>query len=170
MVESLSYTYTSNDEISRHLSPDSLGYYNDDGVVVSGSSPTLNTNDAIEEATDTVNVYCLAYYSEASLSNNLWVRRSATWLACYFLTSRRAEPSPYKAQFDRVISLLEKIRDGEMQIPRCSLRSDFAPCASNYVLDDRFPKRRARVQAETSTGTQYSNRPNDITPDPSVFP
>lgn len=170
MVESLSYTYTSADEISRHLSPDSLGYYRDDGVVSSGSSPTLNTQDAVEEATDTVNMYCLAYYSEASLSNNLWVRRSATWLACYFLTSRRAEPSPYRGQYERVIALLEKVRDGEMQVPRCSLRSDFAPCASTYVIDDRFPKRRARVEIETSTGTQYPNRPNDITPDPSVFP
>ena len=135
MVESLSYTYTSSDEISRRLSPDSKAYYSDDGVSSSASSPSLNTQDAIEEATDTINVYCLAYYSEINLSNNLWVRRTATWLACYFLTSRRAEPSPYQAQYERAIGLLEKIRDHEMQIPRCPLRADFSPCVSNYVIE-----------------------------------
>lgn len=169
MPDTLSYSYTSAAEINRRMSAGSVEDYAEDDPDSLATDPDQNLQDAVDEATDTINLYCLGYYAESNLNANSWVRTQATWLACYYLTSRRAEPSPYKPQYDRVIEHLNQIQLGILQVPRAALRSDFSPTHSNHVIDDRFAKRRSRVQPETSTGSNYSNRPTDVVIDPYPF-
>ena len=166
MPESLSYLFTSEDEIKRVMTINGADEYagDTDNPAVIDSDDVYA--DVIAQATDEVNVYCLGFYDEPTLSNNSYVRRLATWIACYHLTCRKGEQERYAQQYELAVKYLERVRSGELQIPRAAQRADLAPCHSNYVIDDRFAKSKVRVQRETSSGPGYSQQKPDITFDP----
>lgn len=163
MPETLAYTYTTQCEIDRIMSIPSREDYSEDDEDSLTTLPSEVVNDAIVQATDEINVYCLRYYTESSLANNSYVRRIATWIACHLLTQRKGEQARYEGQYNKAIEWLTKVHDGAMQIPRIAQRSDLVPCHSNYVIDERFSKAKIRVQQETSTGQAYSGQNGDIT-------
>lgn len=163
MPESLTYKFTTKCEIDRIMSIPSREDYSEDDPDSLTTDPDEVINDAIVQATDEVNTYCLRYYSEASLANNSYIRRIATWIACYLLTQRKGEQGRYEGQYAKAIEWLQKVHDGAMQVPRLAQKSDLVPCHSNFVIDERFSKAKIRVQNETSTGQAYSGQNGDIT-------
>lgn len=169
MPETLSYVYSSEGEINRRMSVPMAEDYSEDDPYAAVTDPDDNLDDAIALATDEVNVYCLYWYTEADLADSLWVRNWATWMACYHLTQRKGEPAKFENEYNKAIGYFERIRNGELQIPRLPQRADLAPCHSNYVIDSRFTKAQSRVQRETSTGQSYGAIPADITFDPGLL-
>lgn len=141
MVETLTYLYTSRDEIERLMSDDGLENMEDD----SASSPTGTQVDRddletefISEATDKINFYVQELYEASAIVNNVWVRRRATWIAAYLMTRRRANPGYYNEQYEQAVEELELIALGKRKIPRAAQRSNSIPTVSNFVMDDRF--------------------------------
>lgn len=159
-MESISYLYTSPAEIERLLGFVGVSAYADD--TGEGEEESGVVQDAIEEATDTINVYLEQWYHPSDMANNKWIRRKATYLAAYILTRRRGNPGMYEEEYQRITSLLEDIRLGRKQVPRLPWRSDFTPAVDNVVVDHRFMVDKVRVQQQiSSTGTPA--RPIDPT-------
>lgn len=169
MPETLAYLYSSESEINRRMSVPMTDDYAEDDPYAAVTNPDTNLADAIAMATDEVNIYCLYWYEEADLANSSWIRNLATWIACYHLTQRKGEPAKFENQYDKAIAFLERVRSGELQVPRLPQRADLSPCHSNYVIDSRFTKAQSRVQRETSTGQSYGGIPADITFDPGLL-
>lgn len=161
MVETLTYTYTSVAEIRRIYSTDAVNLRlddDDDGYV----SPTDDVyTDLVYEATDMVNLYCEQWYDPSDMAENSWVRRQATWIACYLLSQRRGNPSQYGKRYEEIVGLLEKVQAGQLQIPRLPHRADFTPAVSNFRVDDRFQVRKTRVQPTISSGGTSSRQDLD---------
>jgi len=161
MVESLNYTYSSEAEVKRILTTNGYTDYTTDD-----RTPADVIGDAVNQATDEVNIRCLKWYGESDLANNSFVRRLATWIACYLLTQDRGDEPRYQDAYNKAIETLDKVSSGEFQLPRCPQRADLTPCMSNYVIDDRFKKSKVRVQGATSVGPTYTEQKQDITFDP----
>lgn len=170
-METLAYTYTTQGEIEKQMGVLPVADYTNE---VDGTGATVTTNaadritNAIEYATDVVNQYAYRFYTEAVLAESRYVRRLATFIACFQLTGLKGEPHRYETEYNEAINILKEIHAGRMQIPRLAQRSDFVPAHSNYVIDDRYAKARARVQRETSTGESYTGQNPDITFDPTM--
>lgn len=171
MTESLSYTFTDEASITRMMGVLSLTDYLNE-VDVDGADAGVDTAaiiaDIVAEATDEVYIRCQPFYTMDVLANSSYVRRLATWIGCFLLSQRKGEPARYEAKYQSAIDLLDKVMTGKVQLPRMPQRSDLVPCHSNYVIDDRFVKQRARVERETSTGGSYSGQNVDITYDPTL--
>ncbi len=161
MVESLAYLYTSQTEIERLMSIKSAELYVDDIGLGIADDPLIWT-DVIEAATDTVNIYAQKYYTESVLANSAWVHRVATWIGAHYLTQRRGNPGAYETLYDEAIELLERIKSGDLQIPRAELRDVMVPAMSNLRVDDRFVVNKLRVQPSISVGPRTDNQ--DIAP------
>jgi len=166
-IETLSDVYTTREEIetifgkrgvSSHIDDQDLGNvpYDDaeqetddiwDGIVV--------------DATDEINIYCLNWYASADMKNNKWVRRQASYLGCYYLSIRRGDPGQYAARREEILLSLQKIANGQMQIPRLATRGDLTPGSSNYTVDDRYRINKIRVQPSISQGGTYTNEDLD---------
>jgi phage gp36-like protein len=149
--------YTSQDEIERLMSVKSAELYVDDIGIGMADDPEIWT-DVIDQATDTVNMYAQYYYEESVLELSSWVRRTATWIAAHYLTQRRGNPGAYSSLYEQAIEYLERIKKGELQIPRAVLRSVMVPAMSNYTIDDRFRVNKIRVQPSISVGPQSSEQ------------
>ena len=169
MATAPSYLYTNMEAVSRMMSIRSVEEYSQDDPNYLAEDNEQIILDLIYEATDTINGYCLKWYTEATLSTSMLVERHCTWMVCYLLSQRRGEPMRYEGKFNEAIEYFKSVESGQRQIPRLPQRGDLVPSHSNYVIDDRFAKSRSRVQRETSSGEPYSGMPTDITIDPNYL-
>lgn len=150
MPETLAYTYTSQAEIERIMSPNmALDFLDHDQ---DGADDDDTWQDVINEATDTINMYAEVWYEAADLSNNVLVRRWASWIGAYLMSMNRGDPAMFIRRYDEVIARLEKILLGTLQIPRVPLRADMTPSMSNFAVDDRFRVNKVRVTPTNSVG------------------
>lgn len=150
-VETLTYVYTSQDEIERQLSEIGAQLRLRD---LTGSDSADYVVEMTAEATDIVNQYVLGIYDEEDLANSRWVRSRATWIGCRLVCLRRAQPVP-KALIERyqeVLEDLKMVRRGEIQIPRLGTSSNMLPAMSNLRVDDRYYSRKIRVNPSISAG------------------
>lgn len=167
-IETLSDVYTTRSEIERIYGQRGVTSHVDDQDL--GDIPDDDTTEmsddiwegVIQDATDEINLYCLGYYTASDLKNNVWVRRQASYLGCYYLSIRRGDPGQYANRRDDILGLLQRIQAGNMQIPRLATRGDLTPGMSNYSVDDRFRTNKVRVKPSISTGGTYNNE--DIDP------
>lgn len=134
-VETLLYTYTSQDEIDSIFSELGVRLRTEDKY--SNKGPSLYMEDIIDEATDFVNQYCEWRYYPEDMALNRWVRRRASWIAAYMLSQRRGNPKQFTARFKQIIEELQMINEAKLQIPRLPLRAYFKPEVSNLVVEDR---------------------------------
>lgn len=146
----VSYAYTSKSEIERVYSVEATLARTED-VTDEGAVSGVFA-DVIAEVTDEINLYCDKWYEDVQLVQSPWIRRQATWMACHYLSMRRGDPGQYHDRYERIISLLEKVLNGTMQIPRLATKSDLTPALSNYRVDDRFHIAKTRVQPTISSG------------------
>lgn len=90
---------------------------------------------AIEDATDTINQYCLLRYTAEELAANRWVRKRATILACQSLSGRRGNPQQFAPQAERVLDELERVQSGNLDVPRLPKQ---IPSHTNLLIDRAF--------------------------------
>jgi hypothetical protein len=100
------------------------------------------------------------------LVNNRWVRRTTSWIACYILSMRRGNPKQFVAKYQEALIHLLAISEGHRPIfdengNPVPVSSDLAPAHSNLAVDDRWVRRKLRVQRETSSGGQSGKQDPD---------
>lgn len=156
MPETLTYTYTSEAEIQYVFSVFGTTRrldLNKDGVADIGV-----IDQVVNIATDEINLYCESMYEPSDMSNNLWIRRQATYLACYHLSKLRGHPAQFEEIRDQITQWLEKIHEGSLQVPRLSRKYAAIPCVTNYVTDWRYRTTHDRVIPAVSTGEPYGTQ------------
>jgi hypothetical protein len=153
----LAYAYTSQAEIERIMSKKSAELYVDDIGTGIADEPEI-WDDAINQATDTINIYAQAFYAEEILFTSSWVRRVATWIAAHLISRRRGNPGVYAEEYYEYLALLERIRKGEIQIPSIAQKATSIPSGTNYTIDDRYSSNKLRVQENTSVETDSPHR------------
>lgn len=162
VLEILAYAYTNQASLESLLSTQGvLNNVNDSQEVDLAHANASDPNrilGAISDATDLIDLYCQNYYNPSDLSKSEWVFRRCTWIAAHFLTERRGNPGYFLEQYTKSVEWLEKIQSGLFQIPRIPMSSDLRPALSNYVVDDRFPIAKIRVETFISNGGTYANQ------------
>jgi len=156
MTEVLAYTYTSQAEIERVYSKKGTTRRTD--IDNTGASDPQIIQQVIDIATDEINMYLEPYYSTLDMSNNLWIRRQATYIACHYLSSLRGHATQYNSYYTRIKEWLERINEGKLQVPRLYRKSNMTPAVSNYIVDNRYRINNVRVLADASTGGVSSDQ------------
>ncbi len=158
-VETLQYVYSSQELMERLYSTVAVLLRlddNDDGTIDTGL-----LQDVIDTATDKINQYLLPLYEAAAAELNLWVRRRATIIACWYLSQRRGNPAQFQSMYEEVIEELKAVNAMKLFIPRLPLSSNLAPGVSNYRVDDRYIVQKTRVQMAISTGGRSTRQDVD---------
>jgi hypothetical protein len=154
MVESLTYTYTTQAEMESIFSATGVSLHTDD------DTPDSIT-EAIEEATDEINLFCLEEYDAADLNQNKWVRRMASYIACQIISIRRGQAELYSSKVDQIFKRLERIKSGSLEIPRLAKRTKGGPVMSNLRVDFRYRQNSIRTEQGTRVGNNWSGEPAD---------
>jgi hypothetical protein len=147
-METVPYLYTTQTEIEGYWSSVAAADCMDDAV-----APLLTTiwDEICTAATDEANFYLLRYYQDADLANNRWVRTRTTWIACYLLSMRRANPAQFQTLYERAILDFSEVNEAR-PVPRMLLNTHLTPAMSNIRVDDRFRVAKERVEPLISTG------------------
>lgn len=118
-----------------------------------GAIDTSVVADVIDEASAEIDMYCLRFHTEEVLADVRWIEHACVTIALKLLCECRGNPVPESllARYDEIIKKLERIRDGQDQLPGAALRSDLRPGFSNITIDRRFRFSRARVVKTNST-------------------
>lgn len=144
MTEAIPTLYTSRSEIESIFTINGVDFRLDDDYNETISATEETYLDAIIiESTDIVNQYLLPLYSATDLAESRWIRRRASYIACYFLSMRRGNPRQFGDRYDEILSELEAIAmgpgiPGNPIVPRVPLRKTFTPSYINPEIDDRF--------------------------------
>lgn len=140
--------FTSTTEIDCMFGASAVELRTDDG------SESTIVAEIINQASETVQSYTDRYYDAADLTGSNWVRRRATILAAYYLSSRRGNPTQYTAMVEQITRELEGVAEGKILIPGVAARSVDVPTVSNQTVDDRYRYSKLRTLHGTST-TRY---------------
>lgn len=168
----LSYTYCTQSDVEDFLSADGVESRLDDQDTGDQSS---RMTQAINWATERINLYCLARYAASDLANSWLVLEWCGILAAHWLSCRRGNPAPgsIKDLVEQTYKDLEGIRSGEYQLPGVGLRTAAYPAWSNLRLDSLYALRKLRVERPISEKTpqagpfrQYRDIPSDIIVEP----
>lgn len=151
--------YTCPTCMARLFSSDGIDLRTDDGLDT--REQDLMLEDAIMDATDLINQYCLPIYHETELHRSRWVSRRACYLACHFLSQRRGNPAQYQARHDAILEELGQVQRTNLYIPRLKVRNEITPSMSNLIVDDRYVQDSLRVERSNSFGTTYSGQDLD---------
>ncbi len=150
----LSTTYCTIAELQRFLSANAVTDFADHDD--DGSADTDVVEDAINQATEEIDLYLRQQYTQANLSTSTLVTRWCCVMSAKFLAERRGNPPPDSVQleYDRIANtadgLITQIADLKRQLPGIARRSE-APTWSNLEIDRRYARRTARVVRQTSS-------------------
>lgn len=145
--------YTTKAKIEAILGPTPTRVRVDDnGNAIVDSTEAGWIDEAIAEATDTINLYVQGIYSASQLVTSTLVNRWAAYIACNRLSIRRGNPDLYSGMEAKILELLERIKSLEMFIPGLTTMHDLSPALSNLVIDPRIPGTSIRVVGPSSTG------------------
>ena len=137
---------------------------NDDGLVSTGAGGTQNEEqwltDAIEEATDDINLLLCHFYSVEDLASSRWLRRRASYLAAHHLSERRGNAKQFCEKVEGIMKTLKRIRNGHEIVPGLKYSVDAQPAMSNLVVDRRF-RNQLRVDTESQVGSPTQNQDDD---------
>lgn len=106
-------------------------------------TPPTQYGGVIDEASSIIEEYCLRLYTPAVLSGARWVTWKCANIAAYLLCERAGNPPPpgITAKHERAMASLEKVQNGNTQIPGASQIRTCAPVLSNVrVRLDPFPR------------------------------
>ena len=143
-VEVLAFTYTSQREMER--------IFTMLGVQLRVNDDLNSVEDCINEATAHFDFYLSPRYDPQKIHTNQWIRRNASWYACWLLSQRKGNPKQFQSRAEAIEKELEKIRLGRFHLPRAATRSDDRPKVQNLVVDHRRHVRQDRskiVDVET---------------------
>jgi len=148
--------YTSEDEMKQLFGEEGVSLRMDD-VDVDEYEDTIT--DIIADATETCDLYLRARYDQSDLATSKWVRRRATFIACYYLSRRRGNPAEYVTQYEEARADLEDVKDGDLLLPGVPVSASMTPTMSNFVMDARNvqPMRvRTELSVGDNTGDQFA--------------
>lgn len=139
-------------DIQRRLSVDNTILRIEDSGPGSVIAEAGAFEDAIWDATETINLYCFQHYDYGALKNSVWVNRRATDIAVYLLSCRRGNSpsSSMERRYQESLQWLEKVHDGLYELPGVPVRFSSAPAWSNVRIDQRYPTYRIRVERTIS--------------------
>lgn len=145
----MSVALTSKEEIEALFSSEGVENHLEDIV-----DNDLVIDQIVVQASETCLLYLRTQYSEESCAENPWVRQQATYIACYFLSIRRGNPSLYTDLYAQALVYLEQVRDGELNP---GIPSKPRAVVQTPMLDSRFiqPKR-----VNTTASTRVYPRQN----------
>lgn len=128
----MSVNLTSREEIEEVMSVEGVDNHLEDFPSLL-SHPIMDR--IIRQASERCLLFLRTHYSEDSLSENVWVREQATYVACYLLSIRRGNPSLYSDLYAQAMEYLEMVRDGLLD-PGIPSKSRVA--VQTPMLDSRF--------------------------------
>lgn len=152
---------TSQAQMERIYSDTAVDVRSDD--VAAGDTTTDLFNEIINFASTTIFSYTLSHYLSADLVNVRWVSMRAAYLACYYLSRRRADAPQFVDEVRRIIEELELVRDGKLMIPDDNgfpvpQNAATIPAISSFRIDDRYLVNKQRVVKSQST-EPYAGQP-----------
>lgn len=151
----LSTTYCTVQELNRFLSVQAVEDFSDhDGDAA--------VHDAINQATEEIDLFCRQRYLQAALSASTIIRRWCVVIAARFLCQRRGNvvPDSIEVEWERISAHLNSVSLGRLQLPGVALRADLRPTMSNVTIDRRYRRSTVRV-----TPSNSSNAPTSMTQD-----
>lgn len=129
---------------------DHFADHDDDGIQEPGV-----VADAIERATDEINLYVLTHgrYAIADLVGNRLLNSWCVVLATCDLCQTRGNgvPESVAMECQRIFELLEKVMDGKLNLPEVARQGQGVPTFSNLRLDRRYRDEKVRVIRSTSS-------------------
>lgn len=143
------YLYTSETEIRRLISSTGANQWIDD--IPDDYDDFLV--EVINDATGTINSFLERFHDPDQLYQSYWVRRRATYLACYYLTSRRGDPGIFGEHYDRIMGELDAAAEGVLQVPGVPYSTGMLAVMQNVTVDQRFTYSKSRVRKSISTDT-----------------
>jgi len=158
--------YCTADELRRQISYYGLVSWSDHAQ--DGVEDDAVITDAIQEASQEIDMYATQRYSNVSigsapsLADSPLVRRWAVTLACYFLSMKRGNPPPEsllnqaERLLDPINGILVRVATGKLQLPGVPLRGDLFPAWSNLAVDRRWPISKVRVTEANSSDAKTS--------------
>lgn len=117
--------YCSIDDVKNRLSANGVTLRMDD-------SPPTSYGDVLDDASRTIDEYCLLRYTEANLDASPWVKHKCADIATFLLCERRGNPPPrgIAGKFERAMERLELVRTFKMAIPDIPERRTAVPTLS----------------------------------------
>lgn len=115
--------------------------------------------NAVNIGTEEVNKYIERRYLPAKLANSELVKYFATMFAAAYLCRRRGNgvPESMAEELDLIISQLEDIRDGRLDVPGVPERASRGPHIVNVGVDPRFARPIRRQDYQSSPRRKKSN-------------
>lgn len=107
--------------------------------------------DTIDEAESIIDMHLSFTYAELDLRSSTWVRRKATWIAAYLLSRRRGNPGNFMDGYMDAIDYLERVKEGEFQIPGIPRSEGVPAVGQTLIVDNRFRSNKLRVDQSYST-------------------
>lgn len=92
---------------------------------------------SISDATETMNGYLAQRHEPQYLKQSYWVRMRATFMAAYYLSRRRGNPSQFVDRIEEIKEEMMEVIAGRLLIPGVPHVADFAPDSQNYHIDDQ---------------------------------
>lgn len=159
--------FTTIEEISRIFSSDGVDLRLDD--ITNPDDNTLAVEETIDDATNLIYQYTWLIYDVTDLSNSKWVRRRATYIACYLLSIRRGNPGQYIDRYNSILEELKLILTRDLYIPGLNINTTPTPTLSNQVVDNRGVGPVLRNTPANSVGTYDGQQTTDAFPYPDII-
>ena len=155
-----STVYCSIAELQRFLSTNAVTDFADHDA--DGTADTDVVEDAINQATDEIDLFARQRYTPTILATSTLITRWCVVIAARFLTQRRGNvvPDSIDVEWQRIADHLEAISMGRRQLPGVALREDLRPTMSNLAIDRRWRRSTVRVSR-----TNSSDPPTKLTQD-----
>lgn len=149
------FLFCSEDDLKAYLSETGFMSRTDDNNNATNVGDTLELaaiERALNFATLEVCKYIQRRYLPAQLANSELIRYFATLFGCAYLCRRRgnAVPESLAEELDLIISQLEDIRDGKLDVPDISERAPRGPLIVNLRADARYPRPMRRQDSQSS--------------------
>lgn len=96
-------------------------------------TPPTTYGDVIDDASATIDEYCLLLYTAANLALSRWVKHRCADIATGLLCERRGNgvPDGIARKWDRTIAALERVQAGILPVPDIAKRRTGVMVASN---------------------------------------
>ncbi len=145
----LDYLYCTEGDVQRYLSAAGVALRIDDGAGAIDAA----FQDAIIEASETINFYLWQKYFNYSLATSNWVNRKCTALAAYVVCGRRGNEPPENVieRAEKAQEELKQVADNRRLVPGLPLKLYLAPQMSNIRFDPRYEFSCLRVERKQST-------------------
>lgn len=121
---------TSKEEMERTFSVQGVANHVDDYV-----DPTELISEIVVRASETVMGYLRDRYDLTELTTSSWARMRATWVALYYLSLRRGDPSLFADQYAEALMDVAQARDGHINI---GIGSPLRMMVQTPIVDNRL--------------------------------